>query len=247
VRVLDAASAEEHRAAKRRAKQRHGHVDHDEDETSLNEHIDDDDGSVQSSVVDPLFRPNAMYTSPDEFEKGWVAKYTIPLRSISIKGTHKKGVLIQVATGDKKQVRELIFDTMEDSENFQSVLKKEAENETKRAQLKLEAALGKSTLVNTDEIVTFLYVWFSAEVFQLVGSVFCLHMFLSSLFTSEVVRSSLDGEYLPGTSLPVIPMLCAHLIIRKSIAPNTFRRRKLIPFKLIFVAVPCFSSSPTFD
>ena len=154
VRVLDPESKQERRAFNRRARQLRRQVGR----AAADDSAAEDSSSVASTVVPPEFSVQN-YASPD-FDKGWVAKYSIPFRAIAVKGTRKTGVWIQVTMGEKKELREVIFDTMEDSERFQAVLQEEAAKEKERAQAKVAAALkgkdGKMVEVTAGEPITFL-------------------------------------------------------------------------------------------
>lgn len=153
VRVLDPASKADRIAAKKRAKEKL---------KKLGESVpvvddEDDEGSVGSmSTADGVpveFRDTG---SPSYDEKGWVAKYRFPVRTLSIKGTQKTGVFVQIDLGKRKQIRELIFDSVQESEGFQTVIRRELEKESSRAKAKVAAAVGDDASVKSDEEVTFL-------------------------------------------------------------------------------------------
>lgn len=153
VRVLDPASKDDRIAIRKRAKERHkqlGHlvpsVDEEDDEASV--------GSMSTAEGVPIeFRDSG---SPSYDEKGWVAKYRFPVRTLSIKGTQKTGVFVQIDLGKRKQVRELIFDSIQESEMFQTVVRRELEKESSRAKAKVAAAVGDDASVKSDEDITFL-------------------------------------------------------------------------------------------
>ena len=161
IRVLDATSKEIHKEAKKRAKARR--MRHDQTNASLTVGAisadgggastvgsdtaiaeEDEDIDDEGSIVVPFQYLDAGGGSgpvPD-YEIGWKAKYRIPIKAVEIKGTHKTGVIINVTLGKLQQTRELIFDNMEEAEDFQNVLKTELANEDQRRENKLQATLG---------------------------------------------------------------------------------------------------------
>lgn len=155
VRVLDPATKADRIAAKKRAKEKLKKlagqsvpvvVDDEDDEASV--------GSMSTADGVPVeFRDSG---TPSYDESGWVAKYRFPVRTLSIKGTQKTGVFVQIDLGKRKQIRELIFDSVQESESFQTVIRRELEKEKSRAKAKVAAAVGDDASVNSDEKVTFL-------------------------------------------------------------------------------------------
>lgn len=118
---------------------------------------DDDDDDDVSTVVPREFMDfvDAGPTFTDNTGTRWTARYRIPLKAISIKGTRKKGIWVEISLKASKQVRELIFDTQEEAEKFEHTLRDELGNEEARNQARMQATLGE-TMINAEEIITFL-------------------------------------------------------------------------------------------
>lgn len=121
------------------------------------EHTDDDDD--ETSVISPEYMDTGIteFTMPDgsKNSEGWKAKYRFPIKAISVKGTHRKSVMIEIVLGKKTQVRELVFDTMEESENFQTTITRAIAMEQERAVAKMKVAMGGES-IRLDESITFL-------------------------------------------------------------------------------------------
>lgn len=155
IRVLDPATKADRIAARKRAKEKLKKMSGQSVPVVVDE--EDDEASVGSmSTADGVpdeFRDTG---TPSYDEKGWTAKYRFPVRTLSIKGTKKTGVFVQIDLGKRRQIRELIFDSVQESENFQTVVRRELQKENSRAKAKVAAAVGNNASVKSDEKVTFL-------------------------------------------------------------------------------------------
>jgi len=149
VRFLDPVSDEERRVAELRAETK------DEAASVLSTAGDGDDKSTAAGVPAEYLDATSTQYVLANYDKGWKAKYRFPLKAISIKGTHKTGVLLQIEMKSSKQVRELVFDSQEEAEEFESALKSELAKEQGRNQARMRAALGGAK-IKTDEVITFL-------------------------------------------------------------------------------------------
>lgn len=117
VRIL-APSAEEHRESVRRsrAKRQQDGVEDFSDEASMSGH------SVAVSTV----------AGHDEYDygtnadlmtmEGWHAKYRFPIKALQIKGSRKRSLMVEITLGRRKNVREIIFDTLEDADKVSSLI-----------------------------------------------------------------------------------------------------------------------------
>jgi hypothetical protein len=149
VRILVPGNAQERRTARKRAKDKesnkHGNNDHDNSGGEGDE--EEDDMSTMAGMPREYLDHDGhhtIYTKPDTFEKGWMCKYRFPIKAMSLKGTLRTGVFIHVQLGRSvKQTRQLIFDTIEEAEDFQSVVTRELVLEEERAQAKLRVAFGQ--------------------------------------------------------------------------------------------------------
>jgi hypothetical protein len=172
VRVLDPENQEELKAAMLRAKTRRKEHDHSNASVtvgapSTNSHEDDDASTVVPA--DFLDAGSGHFALP-EYDKGWKCKYRFSIHALKIAGTHKTGVQINVDLGKQKETRELIFDNLEEAEDFRSVIDQELKLEYQRRQAKLNATLGGLKLV-PGEKVTFLIEIVSA--WDILAGDFC--------------------------------------------------------------------------
>jgi hypothetical protein len=163
VRVMDAKSKEEHKAAKQDAKHRRQVRDqqnrgiflgpeintaHGPDDGMIYDH-NEDDGSVSVEGVEEHFldqgaklAPISSILSRDDIERGWQDKYRFPVEFVTIRGTHKTGVIANVTIGKNiNQTREFIFDNLTECEDFCFVLERERSLIDKRKADKLRVTL----------------------------------------------------------------------------------------------------------
>jgi hypothetical protein len=158
VRILVPGNAQERRTARKRAKDKdHNHNDgnnkkshaffgggHDEHDSDLDDEEEDDMSTMAGmprEYMDHDGHHNIYTRTPDTYEKGWMCKYRFPIKAMSIKGTLRTGVFIHVQLGRSiKQTRQLIFDTIEEADDFQSIVAQELVLEEERAQDKLRVA-----------------------------------------------------------------------------------------------------------
>jgi hypothetical protein len=100
---------------------------------------DDDDKTVNTNMEGT--RGVLRDTGGKNFD-GWKPKYRIPCCSITIKSQHKRSVFVLIQVQKVKQEREVIFDTMDDSQKFSDTLALEKQKEANRAEIRLHASLG---------------------------------------------------------------------------------------------------------
>lgn len=134
----------------------------DDDERSLlsgsHTNTDADESMVSPEFVDTgteFTRPVLDNSSSATTTQGWKAKYRFPIKTVSVKSTRHHSVTIEINLGKERQVREIIFDTVQQSEQFQAVLEKETAMDQDRVNAKMKVAMGGETM-QLDEVVTFL-------------------------------------------------------------------------------------------
>lgn len=203
VRILDPVSHDERRESFRRAKLRRMDVTGGQSAsvTLLNEHdngvMDDDydDGSwmgVPAECFDMASHSPSLTVR--NYDTGWVAKYKFPIRAIEIKGTYKTGVVVQISIGKLKQIRELIFDSMADSDSFLDAIRDELSKEAERAKAKMFASLG-STPVGIDDQLVFLIEVVSAWDIP-VGDLFSSDPYVVCMLGGKKIHKT---KYIPKT------------------------------------------------
>ena len=89
---------------------------------------------------------------------GWEAKYRIPCQLCSIKQHQKKSVFVLVEVDHVKQEREIIFDTLDEAQNFVTLLEKERKLEEARGEARLQAALGDIRLPPLETITLLIEI-----------------------------------------------------------------------------------------
>jgi hypothetical protein len=151
VRVLDPANEKEKISAYKRAKSKNKQHSNGNDQSSVTEDFGDDT-SVSPGYLD---NGSSAFVSSDVY-MGWKTKYRFPIRCISIKGTHKTSVMVEITLDKTKEVRELIFDSLEEAEQFEAMIRRELSLEERRGEKKIAAALGDDTTVDASETITFL-------------------------------------------------------------------------------------------
>jgi Ca2+-dependent lipid-binding protein len=88
--------------------------------------------------------------------EGWKLKWRFPVNAMTIKGWHRSKVIVQIRLGSAKvQLRELIFDSVPQAEQFRRELGSQHALEDRRRQVRLEAQLGGQRL-DENEAITFL-------------------------------------------------------------------------------------------
>lgn len=116
----------------------------------------DDEASVVDVPSEYRVQQNDYLAAPD-FDKGWKAKYRFPLSCISVKGTSRTAILVQITLGHVSHRRKLIFDTLEEAEDFCNVLEQEFMLEKERGDAKLQLAFaGKKMPGDSGEKITYL-------------------------------------------------------------------------------------------
>ena len=89
---------------------------------------------------------------------GWEAKYRIPCQQCTIKNHQKKSVFVLVEVEHLKQEREIIFDTLEEAQEFVTLLEKERKLEETRGEARLQAALGDIKLPPSESITLLIEI-----------------------------------------------------------------------------------------
>lgn len=93
---------------------------------------------------------------PDlETYRGWQAKYKFPLRSIEIKSTNRRHVVVTCEHRGVDHSRHLIFDTELQAQNFATLIEDHKRDDERRLNKKMRHALGGIKLPS-GEIVTLL-------------------------------------------------------------------------------------------
>jgi len=154
VRVLDPDTPEERRSANKRAKERRRQVGSGQVSSVASVASADSDDDESTVVPMEFLDHGSQHFALPEYDKGWKAKYRFPIRHLTIKGTHRTGVIVNIDLGKVKQTRELIFDTLDEAEDFRNVVNQELSLEKQRAETKLKAALSGRTVPSGD--ITFL-------------------------------------------------------------------------------------------
>ena len=89
---------------------------------------------------------------------GWEAKYRIPCQLCSIKQQQKKSVFVLVEVEHLKQEREIIFDSIEEAQQFVRLLEQERRLEETRGEARLQAALGDVKLPSSEKITLLIEI-----------------------------------------------------------------------------------------
>ena len=152
-------------------------------------HVDDDASTVGG--VPPEFLDHY-----NQLEAGYRAKYRFPIGVVTLKGTHKNGVYLQIQLGSHKQLRELIFGTLEESESFQLHLEQESAREAARQEQKLAATV-QGTLPNGS--VTYLVEIVSAWDIP-AGDLFTSDPMVVCQVAGKVVHKT---KFIPKTLTPI--------------------------------------------
>ena len=117
---------------------------------------DDDDASTTTTTtgVSPEYLSQGQYVTANY--EGWKLKWRFPVNAMTIKGWHRSKVIVQIRLGSAKvQLRELIFDSVSQAEQFRKELGAQHALEDRRRQARLEAQLGGQRL-EENETLTFL-------------------------------------------------------------------------------------------
>ena len=148
VRVFDQSGRKERADAIRRAK--------DKSKSDQSDHSVTDDYPDDTSVSPGFIDLVSTNYATAEFEKGWKLKYRFPLGAFYVKSANKATVTVEIALDRVHEVRNLIFDSVAEAEEFQTVIKRELSLENHRGRDKLSAIVGKSTIFDAKESITFL-------------------------------------------------------------------------------------------
>lgn len=113
-----------------------------------------DDESTTGGSVSPEFLAQEGYANADY--QGWKLKWKFPIDAMTVKGWRRSVVVVQIRLGDaKKQIRELIFDSVADAEDFRRELEHQKACGEMREEMRLHAQLGDQQLIG-DEKISFL-------------------------------------------------------------------------------------------
>jgi hypothetical protein len=124
--------------------------------------ITHDDGSVVDVPSEYRVTQNDYFAEPD-FDKGWQSKYRFPITCLEIKGTSKTGVYTRITLGHASHTRQLIFDTVEEAEDFCSVVEQECKLEKERGDAKLRFAFSGEKIPKDSNVeITYLFEVVSA-------------------------------------------------------------------------------------
>jgi hypothetical protein len=116
--------------------------------------MSDDDDASTTTGVSPEYLSQGQYVTANY--EGWKLKWRFPVNAMTIKGWHRSKVIVQIRLGSAKvQLRELIFDSVSDAEQFRKELGAQHALEDRRRQMRLEAQLGGQHL-EENESITFL-------------------------------------------------------------------------------------------
>jgi hypothetical protein len=153
----------------RNARKRHPHG---EDETNDAGADDDDEESIYTLSPEFIDQGDAIGNSStsstpsgaakdDPMYPGWRPKYSFPIRHLVIKGTRRSIVTVEITLGKKKEVREIVFDTIPTAEHFQTIVAHEIQKDVERANAKMIVAMGTDLdkilkMKEDDLVVTFL-------------------------------------------------------------------------------------------
>jgi C2 domain len=149
VRVLDPANAEERAAvynAYRKGKNSKQPDFHD---------FGADDFADDTSVSPSYLHSESSNFTTSESLAGWKQKYRFPISAISIKGTHKASVIVEITLDRAKETRELIFDSGAEAELFEAMILREKSLENRRIEKKIAASFGDKK-IDAGEMITFL-------------------------------------------------------------------------------------------
>jgi hypothetical protein len=113
VRILAPESKDEHRESLRRLKAKLRSQDNEDEDVS--DEVSTSGHSVALSTTtghdEFYYGANADLTTQD----GWCVKYRFPVSALLIKGSKKRSVVVEIAYGRRRDVREIIFDSLEDA------------------------------------------------------------------------------------------------------------------------------------
>jgi C2 domain len=170
IRVLSPSKeGKRHRAAKNT---KHHQNDEDDDHDDLDA---DDDESIYT--VSPEFLDHGdttgYSTAPtgtakdDPMYPGWRPKYCFQIRHLVIKGTRRNSVVVEITLGKKKEVREIVFESLAVAEHFHKIITQEIQKDVERSNSKMLVAMGTDVdkilhLKEEDLVVSFLFEIVSA-------------------------------------------------------------------------------------
>lgn len=156
---------------------------------------DDDDASITTTTtgVSPEYLSQGQYVNANY--EGWKLKWRFPVNAMTIKGWHRSKVIVQIRLGSAKvQLRELIFDSVAEAEQFRKELGAQHALEDRRRQMRLEAQLGGQRL-EENESITFLVEIVSGWNLP-VGDVTTSDPFVKCTFNGTTVH---ETKHIPKT------------------------------------------------
>jgi hypothetical protein len=122
------------------------------DDDDDDDHDNDDDESIVT--ISPEFIDTApSHNNPTENDgndddddrsmyPGWRAKYRFPIRALVVKGTRRNTMTVEIVLGKKKEVREILFDSIPEMEQFANVVRQELVHDQTRTAHKMQVAMG---------------------------------------------------------------------------------------------------------
>ena len=189
--------------------------------------VDDDDESTVNTVSPEFIDGGAELRLPEHLNgtmQDWTPKYRFPIKTIRIKSTHKQSITVEIKLGKKSETRELLFDTIEESEQFQTLLESQAKLEQSRASQKMTVAMGDEKSIRLDEKLTFLVEIVSGWDLP-AGDFSSSDPFVSCLIDGEEVHRT---EFISKTLDPIWTVMTGSLFLLKIDVKKLFRGEGLL-------------------
>lgn len=184
---------------------------------------------VEVSLIEDDEEESIVDVSPEFIDsgasiEGWKAKYRLPIKMVSIRGTHKHSVIVQVDLGKKKQVREMIFVSLQEAEKFHAMVEEQLALESERAEQKMNVAIGNTKSIRLDEEVTFLFEIVSGWDLP-IGDFKSSDPYVSCIFEGEEVHRT---DYISKTLDPIWTVSNGSLFLFRTVIQSLFRSDGLL-------------------
>jgi hypothetical protein len=183
---------------------------------------DDEDLSLSTedssvSGVSPEYLDQGEYAIADS--PGWKLKWRFPITALTIKGYHRTVVIVKIWLGETMQLRELIFDSVGEAEDFRHELERQQELDVFRKEMRLHAQVGENFVIGKEQI-TFLVEIVSARNLP-VGGANSSHPFVKCSFNGSIIHQT---KHIPKTCVsqhhfhrtvtgrPEFPLPCHSLV-----------------------------------
>lgn len=115
-----------------------------------------ENGDEESTVAQPgNIHPESRRLASPNYH-GWVEKYRFPIRSMNIKGTSRTAVFISIQLGRVLQRRQIIFETLEEAQEFVALVHREKERDDERSGQKLTVIFQGKPPPEIEQTITFL-------------------------------------------------------------------------------------------